>query len=109
MDLSTGMILKSTLNPSFLYVVELLSLSDQSVKPSKIPPSKPLLKASPTQEREFPVLVFLHGYLLNNSFYFQLIQHISTHRFNVVAPQALWDGRRRVVSFLGWSGSSHLP
>ncbi|KAH6821617.1 chlorophyllase 2 [Perilla frutescens var. hirtella] len=50
-------------------------------------PPRPLLICSPTEEGCFPVLLFLHGYLLSNSFYSQLLQHISSHGFIVVAPQ----------------------
>ncbi|PON79987.1 Chlorophyllase [Parasponia andersonii] len=54
-----------------------------------VPPPKPLLIATPlpSQEGEFPLLVFSHGYLLYNSFYSQLIQHVASHGFIVVAPQ----------------------
>ncbi|KAJ7954839.1 Chlorophyllase [Quillaja saponaria] len=50
-------------------------------------PPKPLLIAMPLEAGEFPLLLFLHGYLLNNSFYSQLIQHIASHGFLVIAPQ----------------------
>uniref|UniRef100_A0A7N0VKQ7 Chlorophyllase n=1 Tax=Kalanchoe fedtschenkoi TaxID=63787 RepID=A0A7N0VKQ7_KALFE len=52
-------------------------------------PPKPLLIASPSGDREgeFPVLMLLHGFLLYNSFYSQLMQHIASHGFIVVAPQ----------------------
>lgn len=52
-------------------------------------PPKPLLIASPTGEGEYPVLILLHGYLLSNSFYSQLLQHIASHGFILVAPQVL--------------------
>lgn len=51
------------------------------------PPPKPLLIASPTEVGEFPVVIFLHGYLLYNSFYSKLIQHIASHGFILIAPQ----------------------
>ncbi|XP_059447118.1 chlorophyllase-2 [Corylus avellana] len=51
------------------------------------PPPKPLLIAMPSDAGEFPILVFLHGYFLYNSFYSQLIQHIASHGFIVIAPQ----------------------
>ncbi|KAJ4827529.1 Chlorophyllase-2, chloroplastic [Turnera subulata] len=51
------------------------------------PPPKPLLIARPCEAGEFPVLVLLHGYLLYNSFYSQLIQHVASHGFIVIAPQ----------------------
>uniref|UniRef100_A0A7N0TU84 chlorophyllase n=1 Tax=Kalanchoe fedtschenkoi TaxID=63787 RepID=A0A7N0TU84_KALFE len=52
-------------------------------------PPKALLIASPSGDREgeFPVLMLLHGFLLYNSFYSQLMQHIASHGFIVVAPQ----------------------
>ena len=54
-----------------------------------VPPPKPLLVAMPlpSQDEEFPLLVLSHGYLLYNSFYSQLIQHVASHGFIVVAPQ----------------------
>ncbi|KAG6619139.1 chlorophyllase-2-like [Carya illinoinensis] len=51
------------------------------------PPPKPLLVAMPSEAGEYPLLVLLHGYLLRNSFYSQLIRHIASHGFIVVAPQ----------------------
>ena len=53
-----------------------------------VPPPKPLLIARPSEAGEYPILVLLHGYLLYNSFYSQLIQHIASHGFIVIAPQA---------------------
>ncbi|CAM0947210.1 unnamed protein product [Alopecurus aequalis] len=58
--------------------------------PAKItvagPPS-PLLIAAPSDAGEYPVVVFLHGYLANNYFYSQLLQHVASHGFIVIAPQ----------------------
>ncbi|XVE65954.1 hypothetical protein DITRI_Ditri08aG0041800 [Diplodiscus trichospermus] len=51
------------------------------------PPPKPLLIASPSETGQFPLLIFLHGYLLYNSFYSQLLQHVASHGFIVIAPQ----------------------
>lgn len=53
-------------------------------------PPKPLLICSPLEEGVFPVLLFLHGYLLYNSFYSHLLQHIASHGFIVVAPQVTY-------------------
>ncbi|XP_047067788.1 chlorophyllase-2-like [Lolium rigidum] len=50
-------------------------------------PPKPLLIAAPSDAGEYPVVVFLHGYLANNYFYSQLLQHVASHGFIVVAPQ----------------------
>ncbi|XP_027117367.1 uncharacterized protein [Coffea arabica] len=50
-------------------------------------PPKPLLIGIPSEAGVFPVLLFIHGYLLYNSFYSQLVQHIASHGFIVIAPQ----------------------
>lgn len=52
-----------------------------------VPPPKPLLICMPTDAGQFPVLLLLHGYLLLNSFYSQLLQHVASHGFIVIAPQ----------------------
>ncbi|XP_051125678.1 chlorophyllase-2 [Andrographis paniculata] len=57
------------------------------VKVDSSDPPRPLLIWSPAAAGEFPVVIFLHGYLLQNSFYTQLLRHISSHGFVVVAPQ----------------------
>ncbi|KAL3749035.1 hypothetical protein ACJRO7_010171 [Eucalyptus globulus] len=52
------------------------------------PPPKPLLIGSPAEVAgEFPVMVLLHGYMMETSFYSQLIQHVSSHGYIMVAPQ----------------------
>ncbi|CAN6299368.1 unnamed protein product [Urochloa humidicola] len=51
------------------------------------PPPKPLLVAAPREAGQYPVLVFLHGYLAANSNYAQLFRHVASHGFIVVAPQ----------------------
>jgi chlorophyllase len=58
----------------------------QEAKTSRSPP-KPLLVAAPCDAGEYPVVVFLHGYLANNYFYSQLLQHVASHGFIVVGPQ----------------------
>ncbi|XP_022138435.1 chlorophyllase-2, chloroplastic-like [Momordica charantia] len=50
-------------------------------------PPKPVVIGRPSDGGEFPVLLLIHGYLLYNTFYSQLIQHIASHGFIVVAPQ----------------------
>jgi chlorophyllase len=60
----------------------------QEAKTSRSPP-KPLLVAAPCDAGEYPVVVFLHGYLANNYFYSQLLQLVASHGFIVVAPQVL--------------------
>ncbi|XP_013703583.2 chlorophyllase-2, chloroplastic isoform X2 [Brassica rapa] len=51
------------------------------------PPPKSLLVATPVEEGEYPVVMLLHGYLLYNSFYSQLMLHVSSYGFIVIAPQ----------------------
>jgi chlorophyllase len=50
-------------------------------------PPKPLLIAAPSDAGQYPVVVFLHGYLANNYFYSQLLQHVASHGFIVIGPQ----------------------
>ncbi|XP_021864925.1 chlorophyllase-2 [Spinacia oleracea] len=54
-----------------------------------IPPPKPLLIGTPSclKGGEFPVLLMLHGYILSNNFYSQLIHHVASHGYVVIAPQ----------------------
>jgi len=58
-----------------------------SPPPAGALPPKPLLIAAPREAGEYPVLVFLHGYLVVNSFYSQLLQHVASHGYIVIAPQ----------------------
>ncbi|XAR57280.1 Chlorophyllase [Bertholletia excelsa] len=70
------------------YTTQILSVDPQNFTSScSLPPPKPLLIATPSEAGEFSLLLLLHGYLLYNSFYSQLIQHISSHGFIVIAPQ----------------------
>ncbi|KAF3975225.1 hypothetical protein CMV_001497 [Castanea mollissima] len=54
---------------------------------SSSPPPKPLLIVTPTTTGQYPVILFLHGFYLRNYFYSQLLEHISSHGYIVVAPQ----------------------
>ncbi|XP_020591734.1 chlorophyllase-2, chloroplastic [Phalaenopsis equestris] len=70
------------------HAVKLITVLQNDFRSSaEKPPPKPLLVSTPCEEDEFPVLIFLHGFVLYNSFYSQLLQHISSHGFIVVAPQ----------------------
>ncbi|KAJ0917818.1 putative chlorophyllase [Helianthus annuus] len=62
-------------------------LVTQLVKPDETVTPKPLLIFTPVEAGEFPVLVLLHGYLLNNSFYSQLSHQIASHGFILIVPQ----------------------
>ncbi|CAN8247848.1 unnamed protein product [Cochlearia groenlandica] len=74
------------------YKTELLTVDSSSrccqKKPSSSPaPPKQLLVATPVEKGEYPVVMLLHGYLLYNSFYSQLMLHVSSHGFILIAPQ----------------------
>ncbi|OMO54677.1 Chlorophyllase [Corchorus capsularis] len=71
------------------YATMLQKVDSVSTSSLPVPPPKPLLIATPGEAEagEFAVLIFLHGYLLYNSFYSQLIQHVASHGFIVIAPQ----------------------
>ncbi|XP_052188488.1 chlorophyllase-2 [Diospyros lotus] len=71
------------------YTTATLSLDPERWVSTSVPPPKPLLIATPSGDEsgEFPLLLLLHGYLLSNSFYSQLIQHVASHGFIVIAPQ----------------------
>ncbi|KAJ0630793.1 putative chlorophyllase [Helianthus annuus] len=58
----------------------------KSVEPDEKFTPKPLLIFTPVEAGEFPVLVLLHGYLLNNSFYSQLSHQIASHGFILIVP-----------------------
>ncbi|XP_027096145.1 chlorophyllase-1-like [Coffea eugenioides] len=49
--------------------------------------SRPLLVFTPTELNTYPVILFIHGFLCSNTSYRQLLQHVATHGFIVVAPQ----------------------
>ncbi|XP_045799106.1 chlorophyllase-2-like [Trifolium pratense] len=68
------------------YTTQLLMV-DSFSHTQYVPPPKSLLIATPIEGGEFPLLLFLHGYLMYNSFYSQLIQHVASHGFIVVTPQ----------------------
>ncbi|XP_050374083.1 chlorophyllase-2 [Argentina anserina] len=61
--------------------------STKSSSSVSLRPPKPLLIGIPCEAGEFPVLLLLHGFLLSNSFYSQLIRQIASHGFIVIAPQ----------------------
>ncbi|KAL5561737.1 hypothetical protein UlMin_031484 [Ulmus minor] len=60
---------------------------DVRASSSSSSPLKPLVIVTPTVKGTYPVILFLHGFYLRNNFYLQLLQHISSHGYIVVAPQ----------------------
>ncbi|KAL2635395.1 hypothetical protein R1flu_006874 [Riccia fluitans] len=72
-----------------------LSLAKVKSSELKLPqdPPRPLLIAAPTTAGKYPVVLFQHGYTMRNTYYSQLLNHIASHGFIVVAPQMyLWAG-----------------
>ncbi|XVF21715.1 hypothetical protein REPUB_Repub12eG0114100 [Reevesia pubescens] len=61
------------------------SKSVDSSSPSS--PPKPLLIFTPSEQGTYPVILFFHGFYLHNYFYTDLLHHISSHGFIIVAPQ----------------------
>ncbi|OIT36596.1 chlorophyllase-2, chloroplastic [Nicotiana attenuata] len=58
-----------------------------SLNNDNLSPPTPLLVVSPIIPGTYPVLLFFHGFVLKPSWYKSLLQHISSHRYIVVAPQ----------------------
>jgi hypothetical protein len=52
-----------------------------------ISPIKTLLIAAPEDAGHYPVLLLYHGFLLRNHHYSQLLQHVASHGFILLAPQ----------------------
>ncbi|KAF2314838.1 hypothetical protein GH714_036864 [Hevea brasiliensis] len=71
-------------------------------------PPKPLLIVTPIIQGTYPVIIFLHGTCLSNSFYTDLLQHISSHGYIVVAPQLYSCLINRVIPMLPISGPAEL-
>lgn len=46
----------------------------------------------PEESGEFPVVVFQHGFMTRNSAYDEILQHVASHGFVVVAPQVYEPG-----------------
>lgn len=63
-------------------------------------PPKPLLVAAPEEAGEYPVLLFLHGYMAVNTFYSQLLHHVASHGFIVIGPQVSVQFTRFIYSLL---------
>ncbi|KAK7364099.1 hypothetical protein VNO80_12491 [Phaseolus coccineus] len=55
-------------------------------------PPKPLLIFTPTVPGAYPVMVFCHGFCIHNSYYSELLGHIVSHGFILVAPQLFCKG-----------------
>ncbi|PIA45043.1 hypothetical protein AQUCO_01700534v1 [Aquilegia coerulea] len=81
---------KVKLSPNTASVFEagLFGASQQTLETSHpSSPPKQLLIISPEAKDEYPVIVFLHGFALSNSYYTDLLKHIASHGYIAVAPQ----------------------
>ncbi|XP_049349009.1 chlorophyllase-2-like isoform X2 [Solanum verrucosum] len=67
-----------------------------------------LLVFSPTTKGSHPVLLFFHGFMLQPSWYKSLLQHISSHRCIIVAPQEV-KSVRKIAEWLINNLESVLP
>ncbi|KAG8486840.1 hypothetical protein CXB51_020286 [Gossypium anomalum] len=80
----------STVLPVFLagkYPTQTISMDSSSSSTTQSPPPKPLLIVTPSDKGTYPVILFFHGFMLRNIFYTDLLNHISSHGFILVAPQ----------------------
>ncbi|WCJ21593.1 chlorophyllase 1 [Euphorbia peplus] len=71
-------------------------------------PPKPLLIVTPTVKGTYPVVLFLHGTCLLNSYYTNLLQHISSHGYIIVAPQLYSCLKYGFIPMLPIKGTSEL-
>ncbi|KAL3531310.1 hypothetical protein ACH5RR_010632 [Cinchona calisaya] len=86
-----AVVLDSKANFTVTSVFEPGNLSTQSFKVESSAvssKSKPLYIVTPTETGTYPVILFLHGFLCSNTSYSQLLQHIASHGFVLVAPQS---------------------
>ncbi|XP_039134534.1 chlorophyllase-2-like [Dioscorea cayenensis subsp. rotundata] len=64
-----------------------LKAQEITIKKGCSSPPKSLLIVTPSESGKYPVVLFLHGFLLSNNYYSLLLNHISSHGFILVAPQ----------------------
>ncbi|KAG7592302.1 Chlorophyllase [Arabidopsis thaliana x Arabidopsis arenosa] len=50
-------------------------------------PPKPVIITSPTVAGTYPVVLFFHGFYLRNYFYSDVLNHVASHGYILVAPQ----------------------
>lgn len=64
-------------------------------------PLKPLLVAVPTAKGVYPVVMFLHAYFpIRNYFYWQMLEHVASHGYIIVAPQ--------MYDITGWNTTDEM-
>lgn len=52
-------------------------------------PPLPILIVAPKDAGTYPVAILLHGFFLQNRFYEQLLKHVASFGFVMVAPQVV--------------------
>ncbi|XP_010523688.1 PREDICTED: chlorophyllase-1 [Tarenaya hassleriana] len=52
-----------------------------------VSPPKPVMIVAPTVAGTYPVVFFFHGFYLRNYFYSDVLSHVASHGFILVAPQ----------------------
>lgn len=62
-------------------ITKTVKTSDASKPPTE------LFIVSPVTNGTYPVLIFCHGFLLSSSWYSQLLKHIASHGYIVIAPK----------------------
>lgn len=77
-------------NHEFGSVFEGGNLSVKAIKVKKSDASKPpaeVVVMAPEAKGSYPVVLFCHGYCTQTNWYSQLLRHISSHGYILVAPQ----------------------
>ncbi|KAJ6826864.1 chlorophyllase-2, chloroplastic [Iris pallida] len=85
------MVVEPSTAAASLFSVGDLTVEFSAVKSSKTPAWSPpvdITVASPLEKGLYPLLMFLHGYMLSKDDYRKLLQHIASHGYIVVAPQS---------------------
>lgn len=82
-------------------------------------PPKPVIITSPTVAGTYPVVLFFHGFYLRNYFYSDVINHVASHGYIVVAPQLCKilppggqvevDDAGKVINWISKNLKAHLP
>lgn len=71
-------------------VFEAGNLAVKMMKVKKSDASQPLVEllvVAPEAQGRYPVVLFCHGYCTQTSWYSQLLRHISSHGYILVAPK----------------------
>ncbi|XP_043691031.1 chlorophyllase-1, chloroplastic-like [Telopea speciosissima] len=86
-SLSTAITTTRSVFETGKYEVKPISVDSGDLSIASPPPPKSLLVFTPLKEGTYPVLLFLHGFALYNSFYSKLLTHIASHGYISIAPQ----------------------